>query len=73
MRTREEHLAWCKERAHRYVDADELQHAVNSMCSDLEKHEETSGGRQGALMMMGSMDASAGDIGGVRRWINGFN
>ena len=71
MKTRKEHLDWCKERALEYVDADDLINAVNSMTSDLSKHPETNGTWE--LMLLGMYDANRGDKEAVRRWINGFN
>jgi hypothetical protein len=41
MRTRDEHLEWCKERARVYLDRGELLDAVTSMGSDLDQHPET--------------------------------
>lgn len=69
--TREEHLTWCKERALEYVDAGDLTNAVASMCSDIEKHEETQGNPAvilGPIMMMGHPTTDS-----VRRFIEGFN
>ena len=40
---REDHMAWCKERALEYVDQNDNQQAFASMMSDLGKHEETAG------------------------------
>lgn len=37
---REEHLQWAKDRALEYVEAGELQNAIASMISDLQKHPE---------------------------------
>lgn len=72
--TRDEHLAWCKERALEYVDRGELSNAVASMLSDLRKHPETDnhiGGMLGAGLMMvpGWIHNSAE----VSEWIKGFN
>ena len=39
--TREEHLAWARERALDYVDRGDLKSAIASLISDLLKHEET--------------------------------
>lgn len=69
-KTREEHLAWCKERALKYVDEGELISAVSSMMSDLNKHPETKG--NWSLMVLGMM-AVKEDATAVRRWIEGFN
>lgn len=40
-KTREEHLKWCKERAIRYLDEDDVETAIKSFLSDMSKHEET--------------------------------
>ena len=65
--TRDEHLAWCKQRALEYLDRGELENAVASMASDLGKHPEL----QREPLLLGAMHA-AGDHDGVRRWITGF-
>lgn len=39
--TREEHLAWCKERALRFVEDGQLREAFASITSDLAKHPDT--------------------------------
>jgi hypothetical protein len=39
--TRQEHMEWCKKRALKYVEMDDLNNALISMMSDLTKHEET--------------------------------
>jgi len=41
--TREEHLAWCKQRALEYVDMGDLTEAWMSFTSDMNKHSETRG------------------------------
>lgn len=71
MRTRAEHLAWCKERALEYVEAGDLDQAVTSMGSDLDKHPELKCNPY--LLMAGALDAQKGDARAVRRWIEGFN
>jgi hypothetical protein len=38
--TRAEHLAWCKARAHQYLAIGDIMNAVQSMMSDLQKHDE---------------------------------
>lgn len=75
MRTRDEHVAWCKERALAYLDKDgrDTMNALTSMFSDLGKHPETADhiainlGLQ--LMMMGSLGSERD----ARRFIEGFN
>ena len=72
--TREEHLAWCKQRALPYVEAGLLTQAVASMLSDLNKWE---GGplyppaAYNTLAMDGMMFCKAPEQ--VRDWIKGFN
>ena len=68
--TRDEHLAWCKQRALEYVDHGDLVQAVTSMGSDLDKHPEL--GCNPYLLLAGGLDAASGDSRAVRRWIEGF-
>lgn len=71
--TRSEHLAWCKQRALEYVEAGDLQSAMASMSSDLNKHPETSNhdGTTLGLMLMISGHLSTQDE--MRRHIEGFH
>mgnify|MGYP001585784122 CR=1 FL=1 len=75
MRTREEHLAWCKQRALKYVEAGDLIQAFTSMASDLGKHPETAGhvgiqlGME--LLMMGNYRVESASE--MRKFIEGFN
>ena len=41
MKTREEHLNWCVQRACEYLDAGDSKNAIASLISDLSKHPET--------------------------------
>lgn len=69
--TRDEHLRWCKQRALEYLDRGELQDAVSSMLSDLNKHPDTRGiGEKLAPLAM--LYLTNGDATGVRRFIEGF-
>jgi hypothetical protein len=70
MRTRDEHLAFCKQRALECVEDGDLMNAVTSMGSDLDKHPETK--CNAYLLMAGALDAQKGDAPAVRRWIEGF-
>lgn len=72
--TREEHMAWCKERALAILDAGgDTAEAFASMASDLNKHPETEhhvGVELGmGLMMIGNL-RTAGEM---RKFIEGFN
>lgn len=73
MKTREEHMAWCKERALEYVDREEISNAFASMGSDLNKHPETkdhTGIELGvSLLMIGELTSSHE----MRKFIEGFN
>jgi len=73
MRTREEHLAWCKTRALEYVDHGDLRQALTSMGSDLTKHDETKNHPaitiMVQLMLLGKLSSSDE----VTRFINGFH
>lgn len=69
--TREQHLAWCKQRALEYVDAGDLAQAVASMDSDLRKHPETDF-MLSPLVGVGLLYVANKDAAGVRYWINGF-
>ena len=75
MRTRQEHLAFCKQRAMEYVNSGNLLEAVTSMMSDLRKHPETAdtGQALAALGLFACQQAQQGDRDGVIRYIQGFN
>jgi hypothetical protein len=73
MRTRDEHLAWCKQRAHEYLDTGDVKNAVMSMMSDMGKHPETKFGTEGVLAALGLHAAMSGDPDAARRYIDGFN
>jgi hypothetical protein len=40
MDARDQHLAWCKRRAHEYIADGDVQNAVQSMMSDLAKRDD---------------------------------
>lgn len=71
--TRDEHLAWAKQRALEYADQGDAQQAMVSIASDLNKHPETenhSGIELGMMLLM------TGNLSGpqeVREFIEGFN
>jgi hypothetical protein len=70
--TREEHLAWCKQRALAYIDRGEIKEGLTSMMSDMEKHPETScpslHTMTAGLMMIGDLNT----IAKARRHIEGY-
>jgi hypothetical protein len=73
MKTREEHLAWCKQRALEYIDRGQVNEGLTSMMSDMHKHPETSAPALDQLtvwlMMIGALSTPAE----ARKHINGFN
>jgi hypothetical protein len=73
MMTREEHLAWCKKRAHEYLARGDTTNAITSMLSDLTKHPETKTSGEGPLAVIGMHYIMNHDIIGARHFIDGFN
>lgn len=72
--TRDEHLQWAKDRALAYVDKGELENALASIASDLNKHEETHNHATDMLIaLVGTSHAINGDVAGMRRFIEGFH
>ena len=71
--TRDEHLAWCKQRALEYVERGDLTSAYGSMASDLGKHPDT---RDHAAIQLGMMLMITGNLNtqhDMKRFIEGFN
>ncbi len=71
--TREEHLAWCKKRAHEYLDRGDIPSAVVSMANDLRMHPETEKHAGINLGMKLLFSGNLSDPRTARRFINGFN
>jgi hypothetical protein len=71
--TRQEHLDWCKKRAHEYLAHGDIPNAYASMASDMGKHPETKGHSAitlGAMLMMGGHLSTTTEMG---KFIDGFN
>lgn len=70
--TRDEHLAWCKQRALAYLPSSPTD-AFASMTSDLNKHDDTRNhsGMELGLMLM--LSGHLNDPAEMRRFIEGFN
>jgi hypothetical protein len=68
---RDEYLDWAKKRALEYLDRGDIQNAIASMGSDLNKHEDFKGISQ-KLMPMALWAVINNDIREARRWIEGF-
>ena len=71
MRTRQEHLDWCKQRAREYLNRGDIRNGVTSMLSDLSKHPETApiGEKMGSLGMLYIINH---DALGARQFVEGF-
>jgi len=69
--TRDEHIAWCKQRALEYLDIGDTHNAVASMLSNLTKHDETREVVFGPLATVCIMAAS--NPAETRRFIEGFH
>ena len=73
MRTRAEHLQWCKDRALEYVKIGDVQNAFSSILGDLGKHKETSGHFGIAIGMQLMMAGQLSSVQQMREFIEGFN
>lgn len=71
--TREEHIAWCKKRAHEYLDKGDIKNGVTSMLSDLQKHPETKLQDGSPLGMLGMMAIMSNSHQEAVRFVDGFN
>jgi len=69
--TRDEHIAFCKQRANEYLDRDDVKNGVTSMLSDLLKHPETRDVGK-AMAMIGMLCIMENDLHGARRFVEGF-
>ena len=72
MKTRVEHIEWCKQNAREYLDEGDPVKAVTSMMSDMQKHPETNFGPDSALSALGLLAAMSRDPDEARRYIEGF-
>jgi hypothetical protein len=72
MRSRTEHLDWCKQRALELLENGDLADAIASMANDLEKHPETKLSNP-FLTLLAMQHVVNADREAVRRWITGFN
>jgi hypothetical protein len=69
---RAEHLAWCKTRALDYVDRGDLDGAIKSMMSDVQKHDATRN-HPGLILGLGMFLLKRLNSAEVRDFITGFN
>ena len=70
--TRQEHLAWAKQRALEYCDRGELQHALDSLISDLGKHPETHDPYWAESAIVKWMEGKLDTLEKMRAFINGL-
>lgn len=71
MKSREEHLNWCKQRALAYLNTGDIHNAIVSMLSDLNKHPETKNADP-YLALAGMQVAISNDFAAAERFIEGF-
>lgn len=71
MRTRDEHLEWCKEQARYYLNQGNPADAIASMLSDLKKHPDFVGIAD-KIGPLGLIYAANNDLEGARRFVEGF-
>jgi hypothetical protein len=73
MKTREEHLAWCKQRALEYIDRGQITEGLISMMRDMGKHPETASPAldqmTAGLMVIGALST----LEEARKHINGYH
>lgn len=72
MMTRDEHLAWCKTRALKYLDEGNLLESFTSMCSDLSKHPDFQK-IEYVMFPLGLLYVQNHEFNQLRKWIEGFN
>ena len=73
MKTRSEHLEWCKQRAIEYLKDGNISEAFASFQSDMTKHPET---ENHLALEMGTMLLLGGHLSTIQQmknWIVGFN
>lgn len=73
MKTRADHLEWCKHRARDYCDRGDAMNALTSMFSDLEKHPETKGHAGSEIGIMLMLTGGLSTPHEAREFIEGFN
>jgi hypothetical protein len=73
MKTRSEHLEWCKQRAREYCDRGDAANGLTSMFSDLEEHPETAGHKGTQIGVMLMLTGALRDPSYARHFIDGFN
>ncbi len=73
MATRQEHLEWCKRRALKYVEIDDLKNAFASMTSDLRKHAETKNHPAIELGLMLMLSGGLSTRAEMQKFIEDFN
>ena len=71
--SRKSHMDWCKARALEYVERGDLENAMQSMLSDLQKHESTAGHPAAMLMMQLYLIGDLRTPAKMRHFIEGFN
>lgn len=73
MKTRQEHLDWCKQRALEYVAVGDLDQAMACMIADLGKHSDTANDAAKQIMLMMRMGGLLSTAHEMSKFIHGFN
>lgn len=73
MKSRQEHMEWCKKRAIEYAKQGDIQGAMASMTSDLQKHPDTQGHIAIELMLLQVMGGLISTPAQMIHFIEGFN
>lgn len=73
MKTRDEHLAWCKERALQILESGDMPGAVASMISDLEKYDKPLYDTKTMTLLSADGIFFRNTPDRVKNWIEGFN
>jgi hypothetical protein len=71
MRTRDEHVEWCKQQARPYLDRGDIENGISSMMSDMMKHDETRGTAV-RMAILALHYITKGDIREARHFVEGF-
>lgn len=73
MKTRAEHITWCKERALAYIDKGQTMEGLTRMMSDMSRHPETASPGLDQLTMQLMVIGALSSPAEARRHIEGYN
>lgn len=70
---KEEHLQWCKNRAIKHLDRNDIKNAFKSFTLDMMEHEETREHPALELGLILKTNKHLDTVDKMKRWIEGFN